>query len=93
MFPHEGSYTGCGTTVNHLTTTNIRVDPMADDTVLPWHVRALPTISMVTDGPAPTGQYTLAVIDAGFLFVHGLFVNMVGDDITSAVVRNPTALS
>ena len=71
-----GNYSGCGTTVTDDTTQTFHLDPLTKDAHLPWDARSMPQVSW----PKEDGKmYTLIIIDPGFGFVHGIFINIEGD--------------
>ena len=61
----------------------IPVDPLTADTVSPWDARDLPELSWEA---AQGAQYTLVVLDVATVIVHGLYINIEGNDVANAKV-------
>ncbi|XP_072033603.1 uncharacterized protein C56G2.4-like [Amphiura filiformis] len=77
---HEkpGTYEGCG----HIYTSDIeedhRLDPIDPDPLTPWQTSH--GFSASVQGLADTSaHYTLVIQDVGFIFLHGVYINIPGD--------------
>ena len=79
----SGHYRGCDYLYNQTTEVRIPVDPLSTATISPWDARDLPEVSWEADEGK---QYTLIVLDVASAILHGLYINIEGNDITKAKV-------
>ncbi|XP_060564390.1 uncharacterized protein LOC132723646 [Ruditapes philippinarum] len=78
------NYTACG---NHFVTNETwsqDIDPTSDVIVYPWYVRHFP--ASVNWDYDSGDLFTLMVYDIGYFVSHGIYVNIEGDDMTTAEV-------
>ncbi|XP_072035205.1 uncharacterized protein [Amphiura filiformis] len=82
---HEkpGTYQGCGNTFVSSVEADHVLDPVNPPLIKPY--QSSKGFSVFIEGQLdPDAQYTLIIQDAGFLFLHGLFINIPGDDLDIA---------
>lgn len=78
-----GNYTGCDHTIIQRDTKVIILNPLSTDTINAWDVRDVPIMSWESeDGKL----FTIAVIDVANGVIHGLYVNIPGNDVSRAEV-------
>ena len=76
---HKGTYQAC----QHNYTTNVKadhnLDPIDPTSLTPW--QAAHGFSATAQGLEDTDAlYTLVVVDAGYFFLHGVYVDIPGDN-------------
>ncbi len=83
-----GKYTGCD--FQHMDTGSKQwsVDPLENNVDVPWETRMIPEISWSTSEDRPGQLYTLLFQDAGIGVTHSLWMNIEGNELSTATVNN-----
>lgn len=81
-----GTYTGCGATFTVNSTWVYDVDPVSNDVVRPWYVKNAPDVRWNTSSDPDDQLYTLMVVDAGYTYTHGIYINIQGGNLTNSEV-------
>ena len=62
------------------TTWTQEIDPLSTTAERNWYVKQLPQLQWEANS---TDMFTLVVYDVGYLYTHGVYVNIQGNDMTN----------
>jgi hypothetical protein len=77
-------YTSCGNTFKTTETWRYDVDPTSDTIVTPWYVKNFPVT--VKWNYTAGDRFTMLIYDVGYKVSHGVYVNILGNDMMTATV-------
>ena len=80
-------YTACGNTFTFNTTWSREIDPLVEDPPVPnYHARHLPQLEWEANS---TEMFTLIAHDIGYLYNHGVYINIQGNDLIGLIQSHP----
>ena len=84
-----GSYVGCDHEHTLAEAYDIPIDPLSGETNYPWNLRAVPTLSWTTDA---SKQYAFIMLDVAFNYIHAMYINIQGNDLSTGTVSRPAQI-